>query len=344
METNETDKDLEQSAQVEDNTQETPQVEEQSQTDSQDNESDSGTQETLDPVEQAIKDLGIPTSDQPEAKEPDKQEEAKPAEAKEEQAKQTPVDEETEVLASVRSERGKKRLQEMLSERKEAISQLEGLQGYIREAGLDKEGFTNLLMLARLVNSKDVEQRKLGLKGLEAVRTDLYKSLGQEAPGVDLLEGFDDLQKKVKDLELSKDDAILVARARMIQQQHEEQLKQQTERANLQKEMENFGAKAMEAFAQRANDADFEQRIVTLQKYFENKDNLQRFVKTHPPESWGPALLFMYEQIGEISPARPAATPTPITQSRARSIGNRTNNDKRDNEQGIASLIEELGI
>lgn len=342
MENNETDKDLDQSAQVEETPQDPPQVEEQTQADTQ--EPDKESQEPVDPVEQAIKDLGIPTTDQPDTKEKAPQEEAKPAETKEEKPEQTPVDEETEVLASVRSERGKKRLQEMLSERKEAITQLEGLQNYIREAGLNKEEFTSLLMMARLLNSKDVEQRKLGLQGLEAVRKDLYKSLGQEAPGVDLLEGFDDLQKKVKDLELSKDDAILVARARMIQQQHEEQLKQQAERANLQREMENFGAKAMEAFSQRANDADFEQRIVTLQKYFQNQDNLMRFVKTHPPESWGQALMFMYDQIGAVNPVRPATTPTPITQSRARPIGNRTNNDKRDNEQGIASLIEEMGI
>lgn len=304
---------------------------------------DKPADEPVSPVEKAIDSLGIPQEDGEENKAKEKEEPEK-SEPKAPQKPMTPEDEEAEALASVKSERGKERLQAMLSERKEVKTKLGDLQNYVRESGLDEEGFTSLMALARMVNSPDIEQRKQGLKAIETVRAELYKTIGMEAPGVDLLKDHADLKEKVDALEMTREDALTIANARAFQKKQQEIQAQQAALVQQRQALQTYGQMAIQAFQSRANDPGFDQKVQLIERYFANQDNLARFVRTHAPETWGEALMFMYDSLNVGTAQQPRSnTPTPITQNRTRSMGTRERG-AQSNPQGIANLIDELGL
>lgn len=320
---------------------------------------DDAPAEKVDPVEQAMKDLGIetedrkpeekPAGDEPQAKAEPKEQtpEAKPAEAAEDDGKPKSDDDlEAEMVRGIRSERGRDRVRKMLAERKEARSQLQSVQRYIADAGLDAEGFANLMSIAKLVSSNDPVQRKAGLQALDTVRTELYKQAGIEAPGVDLLTDHADLKQKVDDMELTREDALAILRGRQVEARQVEDARMRAEISAKQQELQSFGTKAMQAFSERANDANFSEKVEAIQKYFSVPGRLEQFVKTHQPAQWESALLWMYDNV---HPAAPAAAParqtaTPITTQRARSTGARVPSNLKANAEGISALIDAMGL
>lgn len=315
--------------------------------------------EKVDPVEQAMKDLGIETEDrkpeekpagdepQTQAEQKEQTPEAKPAEAAEDDGKSKSDDDlEAEMVRGIRSERGRDRVRKMLAERKEARTQLQSVQRYIVDAGLDAEGFANLMSIAKLVSSNDPAQRKAGLQALDDVRTELYKQAGIEAPGVDLLTDHADLKQKVADMELTREDALAILRGRQAEARQVEEVRMRQEISAKQQELQSFGTKAMQAFSERANDANFSEKVEAIQKYFSVPGRLEQFVKTHQPAQWESALLWMYDNV---HPAAPAAAParqtaTPITTQRARSTGARVPSNLKANAEGISALIDAMGL
>ena len=303
-------------------------------------------------VEAAMKELGIET--EPDVDVGDKPDEEKESEEEEEedekpetpQKPKTEAEEEAEVLAGVRSARGKERLQKMLAERKEARSQLEQVQNYIRASGLDKEGFANMMAIARMVSSADSDMQMKGLKALDAVRAELYKQLGKEAPGVDLLDGYDDLKKKVENMEMSRDDALAIMRGREVMQRREAENQQRAAVAKEQSRLQEFGVTAINAFQARATDPYFTAKVEEIQKYFAKPGVIEQFVRTTSPERWTESLLWLYDHVlppaGSAAPRAQAATP--ITTNRSRAVGNRVPQGLQDNEEGIMKLMESMGL
>lgn len=303
-------------------------------------------------VEAAMKDLGIET--EPDVEVGDKKNEEEEADEEEEeeekpaapQRPKTEAEEEAEVLAGVRSARGKERLQKMLAERKEARSQLEQVQNYIRASGLDKDGFANMMAIARMVSSPDSDMQMKGLKALDAVRAELYKQLGKEAPGVDLLDGYDDLKKKVENMEMSRDDALAIMRGREVMQRREAENQQRAAVAKEQSRLQEFGVTAINAFQARATDPYFTAKVEEIQKYFAKPGVIEQFVRTTAPERWTESLLWLYDHVlppaGSAAPRAQAATP--ITTNRSRAVGNRVPQGLQDNEEGIMKLMESMGL
>lgn len=314
--------------------------------------------EKVDPVEQAMKDLGIetedrkaeekPAGDEPQAQAEQKEQtpEAKPAEAVEDDNKPKSDDDlEAEMVRGIRSERGRDRVRKMLAERKEARNQLQSVQRYIADAGLDAEGFANLMSIAKLVSSNDPAQRKAGLQALDTVRTELYKQAGIEAPGVDLLTDHADLKQKVDDMELTREDALAILRGRQVEARQVEDARMRAEISAKQQELQSFGTKAMQAFSERASDSNFSAKVDAIQKYFAAPGRLEQFVKTHQPAQWESALLWMYDNIQAAPAAAPARqSATPITTQRARSTGARVPSNLKANAEGISALIDAMGL
>lgn len=331
-------------------------VEESAAQDDQPQQDDSaGGEQNTDPVEAAMAQLGIETEGEETPKADDKP--AEPQEPEHEGEEQKPAEDaapkprtddevEAEVLRGVRSERGKKRLQKIFSERKEARTQIEGVQRLIRDSGLDADGFANMMSIARMVSSSDPAQQKAGLKALDSVRAELYKQAGVEAPGVDLLADQADLQKKVADMELSREDALAILRGRQVQAQQAEEARRRQEIAAKQQELQRYGSAAVQAFSARSSDPNFEGKVKAIQQYFAAPGKLETFVRTHTPDQWGNALLWMYDNIAptptQAAPARQTATP--ITQQRARSVGSRVPQNLRSGPEGIEALMESMGL
>ncbi len=276
-----------------------------------------------------------PPKAQPETKEPPK-EPKKPL---------TPEEEDAMLLAGVKSERGKARLQRLFAESRESREQLQAVHNVIQRSGLDREGFANVLEICRLCSSKDSVDQENGLKALDQVRAEIYKAFGREAPGVDMLEGFDDLKKRVEEYGLQRNEAIEIANARRLiaerNAQVQAQNRAQQEAQETQRRLQSFGTMAMNAFKERSHEVDFDAKIEAMQKYFSRPGAIQQFVATHRPETWTSALLWMYDNVGVQH--RPPESPRPLTQNRVRQTGTPAVAHPGTPE-GIAARLEQMGL
>ena len=304
-------------------------------------------------VESVLEDLGLdqiedaPQDDQQDQGQVDPVADNNQPEQKQEtpapKAPEKDADIEADLLKGVRSERGKERLQKMLNERKEARTQLESMQNYIQASGLDADGFANLMGIARLVSSSNPAEQKQGLQALETVRAELYKQIGLEAPGIDLLADHKDLKQKVDDMELTREDALDILRGRNVQAKQVEEVQRQQAIEAKQKELQGFGDRAVKAFSARSSEPAFNAKVEAMQKYFAVPGRLQQFVSTHSPETWESALLWMYDNIA-VQPTPQRQSATPITQQRARSTGTRVTTESQGSAAGVAALMESLGL
>lgn len=304
-------------------------------------------------VESVLEDLGLdqiedaPQDDQQDQGQVDPVADNNQPEQKQEtpapKAPEKDADIEADLLKGVRSERGKERLQKMLNERKEARTQLESMQNYIQASGLDADGFANLMGIARLVSSSNPAEQKQGLQALETVRAELYKQIGLEAPGIDLLADHKDLKQKVDDMELTREDALDILRGRNVQAKQVEEVQRQQAIEAKQKELQGFGDRAVKAFSARSSEPAFNAKVEAMQKYFAVPGRLQQFVSTHSPETWESALLWMYDNIA-VQPTPQRQSATPITQQRARSTGTRVTTESQGSAAGVAALMDSLGL
>jgi hypothetical protein len=302
-------------------------------------------------IADAIDKLGITADADQKKEEPNVDEQPKAAEdaakpqddAQKKQAQ--PQDNDEELLRGV-NERGRERLRKLLSDGRESSRTLNAIQNAIAESGLDRESFGNLLTISRLVSSQNVGDVEQGLKMLENVRTALYQNLGRDLPGTDPLQRFDDLRQKVANMEMSRDDAVLVANARRRQAAEQaarqQAVAQQREAQAVSARIETAKAQAMERINRHSGEADFQARVAAVTRYFQQPGRLQEFVRTHAPETWSDALEFMYSSV-QAAPAPRSEGPGPITSGRARAAGHRVST-MPGSAESIAARLAELGI
>lgn len=318
-------------------------------------------------IEKAMEDMGLEAEDEepaPEAgakpAEGNQQKEEEPAakqpevpakeEKPEEQPKPaaSPEQEEAELVKAIPSERGRKRMTQLLREGREARTNLDSFRRVVSDSGLDQESFGNLLTITKLCSSANPQDLDRGLKMLEDVRTALYRQVGREAPGVDLLAGQSDLQERVKAMGISREDALAIARGRQAEAdqkaQYEAARQEQAEQAAFMAKLDNFKQVTTQAFAAHQNDLDFNERIAVLQKRFTPQEII-RFAREVPPEQWGPTLMYYYDMAGDMV-QRPVAQPRPnvIAGRPSRAAGARVNAKVAATPEGIAARMEELGL
>ncbi len=318
-------------------------------------------------IEKAMEDMGLEAEDeepapeagakpaegnQPKEEEPAAKQPEVPAkeEKPEEQPKPaaSPEQEEAELVKAIPSERGRKRMTQLLREGREARTNLDSFRRVVSDSGLDQESFGNLLTITKLCSSANPQDLDRGLKMLEDVRTALYRQVGREAPGVDLLAGQSDLQERVKAMGISREDALAIARGRQAEAdqkaQYEAARREQAEQAAFMAKLDNFKQVTTQAFAAHQNDLDFNERIAVLQKRFTPQEII-RFAREVPPEQWGPTLMYYYDMAGDMV-QRPAAQPRPnvIAGRPSRAAGARVNAKVAATPEGIAARMEELGL
>lgn len=290
--------------------------------------------------------------DKAEGAEPEAKEEAPnadPVEAKETPAKDEAKgeeDEDAEILNAIPSERGKERIRTLLRQGRESRAQVEAFQRTVQESGLDQESFANLLTITKLCSSSNAQDVERGLAGLEAVRTQLYTMLGREAPGVDLLKGHADLQSRVDDLSMTREDALTLAKARQLQAEQDRQRlaaeKQQQEMEAYKSRVDAFQSKATAMFAGKQNELDFNAKVQIMSEHFKKPGALERFVRDVPPEQWLSTLEYMYDTI-QAPKAAPA--PSPIAGVNHMRTGYRSRGiEEFDPEKSVANIMDSMGL
>jgi hypothetical protein len=209
--------------------------------------------------------------------------------------------EEAELLAGVKSERGKDRIRQVFAEKKQLEQDMTEFKQLVQGTGMTPQDFAQTLEFGRLVNSGDEKDVRVALEMLESQRAMLYQRLGVEAPGVDLLEGHEDLKQAVDNMEITRERAVELAKFRKSEAQKVQQQKNQTESMQRQQQIEQTvqqAAGAMEAYlSTRANEVDHPARMKIIAAHFQNPENLQAFITTYEPHQWAATIKIMYDGI-----------------------------------------------
>lgn len=235
----------------------------------------------------------------------------------------TPEAEESALLEGVKSERGRERIKQVFAERKQLEADITEFRELVKSTGMTAQEFAQTLEFGRLINSGDEKNLRVALEMIEGQRSMLYSKLGVEAPGVDLLDGHDDLKAAVDNLEITRDRAVELAKFRKVDAEakarEQAQQTQMQDRQVYEKTIKD-AAGAMDAYLQtRKNEVDHPARMKVISDHFQNPANLQKFVSTYRPEQWAATVQMMYDNIQVPKPAAPS--PQPI-RSRPAMLGN----------------------
>lgn len=264
---------------------------------------------------------------------------APPAEPK------TPEQEEAELLDGVKSDRGKERIRQVFSERKQLESDINEFKSLITDTKMSPEEFAQTLEFGRLMNSGDEKDLRVAFEMVENQRAILAQRLGVKAPGVDLLAGHDDLKQAVENMEITEDRALELAKYRKQDAQKQQQVQAQQQAAQSQEQYQRTiqqAAAQMEAYlGTRAMEADSPSKLKAINEHFKNPANLQAFVSTYQPDQWVNTLKLMYDNI--VVPKAPAAAQPQPLRSRPATLGAPSTSGQTPIDR-VASRLDSMGI
>lgn len=255
-----------------------------------------------------------------------------------------PEQEVAELLDGVKSERGRERIKQAFAEKKQLEQEIGSFREMVRSTGMSPQQFAQTLEFGRLVSSGDEKNIRMALEMIEGQRAALYQKLGVEAPGVDLLQGHDDLKRAVDGMEITRDRAVELAKFRKQQQDAQQMQQVQHQTAQQQHEYQQQvqqATQSMEAYLQtRAAEVDHPARIKLITDHFKNPENLQRFVSTYQPHQWADTVRLMYDGIH--IPRQASAQQQPI-RSRPSTLGAPAANGASAIDR-IAQRMESMGL
>lgn len=236
----------------------------------------------------------------------------------------TPEQAEEEALADVKSPRGKQRIQQVFAKSKQLEADYNEIRNVILNTGLTPPEFANTLEFSRLRKSDDVADNRIALEMIEATRSELYQKLGIEAPGVDLLEGYDDLKQAVDNMEITKERALELVKYRKqeaITRQTQEQAQRIAQDNTRHHQVLEQGKSQTAAFLEsKKNQIDFPVKEKLLKDYFQNAAQRDAFVQNFSPEQWGAAIEMLWNGFAVPQSAPTANVPQPI-RSRPATLG-----------------------
>ncbi|CAB3955795.1 hypothetical protein LMG7053_04807 [Achromobacter ruhlandii] len=271
---------------------------------------------------------------------------ANPAAAAAPAPPKSPEQEDSELLAGIKSERGRARVAQIIEERKTAQGEVAAVRELVQAAGMTAESFSQHIEFSRLANSNDPRDLQQAAQMLEQTRAELYRRLGQDAPGVDALSDFPDLAQQVQNLQMPRETALEVAKMRRDQQaaQARHQQAQQVEMETAQFKQDVARAQqSLESYVQtRAHEIDHPARMKALETYFADPRKLQEFATTYQPAQWPAAIRMLYDNV-QVAPAARRPTPAPIS-GRTGALGRPAPSADQPSDQRIMSRIDELGL
>ena len=185
------------------------------------------------------------------------------------------------------------------------------------------EEFGYLIDYGRTAVSKDPKELEYALQTAQNEIIRISQLLGKEVPGVDLLEGHPELQKRVDDYELSREDALRIAKserelASYKQAQNVQQEQQQT--TSNQKNIEQQSLDQVRAYMgkMKSTDINFSAKEAKL------VEQAAKVRENYPPEQWPTVIRDLYETMGFDTSAQKqnlkTSAPTPI-QSTTSTVG-----------------------
>jgi len=228
------------------------------------------------------------------------------------------------------SEATQNRFREVISTNKDLTAQVETLTAQSETLEQDVEGFRQtiqysqatpdefgqLMEYSKLVKSGDPEQMRQGLALLDEKRSALALQLGEAVPGVDLLDGFPDLQGAVDDMQMTQEIAEETAKLRRESQtktQQQEVTTQQNDGAQAFETAKNDGLKSVVDYTSQlaATDVDYPKIEAAL------LEQAQIIAGTHSPDMWQGELERTYNLLkktmaSQVTKTAPNKNRTPL--------------------------------
>lgn len=236
----------------------------------------------------------------------------------------TPEQEDAELLAVVKSPRGQERIKQIIAERKQIEGDFNDIRNVILGTQMNPQEFAQNLELGRLLKSDSEADLRVALEMIESTRASVYQKLGVEAPGVDLLDGYDDLKQAVENMEITKERALELVKYRkqedsqkQVQAQAQKIAQDNTRHHQVIEQGKNQTAAFLES---KKNQVDFPVKEKMLKDYFQNAEKRDAFVKNFAPEQWGVAIEMLWNGFVVTQAAPTANTPQPI-RSRPATLG-----------------------
>ncbi|ASC63611.1 hypothetical protein B9P52_04575 [Achromobacter denitrificans] len=261
-------------------------------------------------------------------------------------APKSPEQEDVELLAGIKSDRGRARVAQIIEDRKAAQGEVAAVRELVQAAGMTAETFGQHIEFSRLANSSDPRDLQQAVQMIEQTRADLYRRLGQDAPGVDALSDFPDLAQMVQNMQMPRETALEVAKMRRehqaIHEQRQQQHVAQQQSAQFEQDVA-LAQRSLESYIQtRAHEIDHPARMQALQAQFSDPRKMQEFVATYAPRQWPHVLRMLYDNAQVAPPAR-RAPPAPIS-GRTGALGRPAPSADQPAEQRIMSHIDRLDL
>lgn len=207
-----------------------------------------------------------------------------------------------QIEASITNERTRRRFQEL----REGANVGREWQQIVRETGAEPQALAEMFSFLKLSNSGDRADQEKAFEIAERVRNGLAVSLGKDVAGVDPLEGFPDLQKRVEDMDLPREDAIEIARLRrtdQVRQSQETQQRETREQAARRSAAVNAAADKIDKIGDELARSDpyYAHKIKHMQEKV-----VPKLIELYHPNEWAAKFREYYDMIP--NPKRPASS------------------------------------
>lgn len=195
-------------------------------------------------------------------------------------------------------------LQEQVQQRDQAL-------GYVRETfqthGIQKEQFEQAAQVIGALNRGDLQG---ALRVLDDQRRQIAVALGQPLPGVDLLQGHEDLRAAVDNMQITEQHAAELARARVIEHSRAQQAqaqRQQQEHQHSEQQAVQAGTQAVDALCKQLQASDLDYAHIEAQLL----PVLPQIMAGVPPSRWVQVVKTQYDLIKKVAGgARQSAAPS----------------------------------
>ena len=210
-------------------------------------------------------------------------------------------------------------------ERDEAMQELEkarhiadGWADAVARTNADVQQVANMFRYLEGRNSPTPEGRRQAYELLKTELVALAKEIGEEAPGVDPLEGHPDLRAAVENLQIDEQHARELAKARTAQKFGQERYTAQQQETHAQA-VANSAVMSIRQYAgakQRENQAEFEAKRPAVEAY------VQRIMQdpSITPTQW-PGLVAAYYETAPMPQVAAAPPPPPRVPNPVRATG-----------------------
>lgn len=254
--------------------------------------------------------------------------------------------EEYKMPEGLKDKKSQARFQNLVTLNKEKDTKIETLetnvtefQSVINQSKMNPQEFSSMIKFSSQLKSNNPDDWKQALSFLDGIRSQVADALGEELPGIDMLDGHDDLKQKVEDMDLSREDALEIAKARNSTR------RQQQQRSDRQSQQQsNQNSDQLQKVRTKAIDD-----IDSLTKGWASKDlsfpakekkliaKAAEIAKDYPPHLWANTLSMYYDTLKAAPRAQNKGRQTPL---RSGAAGGGTAEPKNSAE----AVAAELGV